>query len=144
MPITKPLYTAHSSATGGRNGSVRTRDGSFAAELTIPKEMGGPGRAGAINPEILFASGYAACFGSAVDHVAKQKKLAVGEIRIDADVTIGTQADGGFGLKVALTAVLKGLAQADADRLVHEADKICPYSNAIRGNVEVALTVRTA
>ncbi len=144
MPIAKPLYTAHASATGGRLGSVRTRDGSFAAELTIPKDMGGPGRAGAINPEILFASGYAACFGSAIDHVAKQKKVAVKDIQVDADVTIGTQADGGFGLRVTLTAVLKGLSQADADRLVHEADKVCPYSNAIRGNVEVALAVRTA
>ena len=141
MTIVKPLYTAKASTRGGRTGRV-TADGAFAADLSIPKEMGGAGKAGTINPEILFASGYSACFGSAVEHVARQGKLPVTAVTVDAAVTIGSTADGTFALKVALTATVQGVPAAEAERLVAEADRVCPYSNAIRGNVEVTIATR--
>ena len=70
----KPLYTAHATATGGRNGHTRADDGTVEVNLSVPKEMGGPGKPGTATPEHLFAAGYAACFGGALDFVAKQHK----------------------------------------------------------------------
>lgn len=135
------LYTAIAHAVNGRNGHVRTSDGVIDFDLTLPKSMGGLGAADTTNPEQLFASGYAACFGSAIDLVAKQKKITVGEIHVTAEVSIGSRAEGGFGLAVVLQARLPDVKREDALALVEAAHQICPYSNAIRGNVEVKLDV---
>jgi lipoyl-dependent peroxiredoxin len=137
----KPLFTAHATATGGRNGHSEASDGSVSVDLSIPKEMGGPGKPGATTPEHLFATGYAACFSSALDFVARQKKADVSASSIIADVTIGATDNGGFGLAVVLKAHLPGHAQADAEALVAEAHRVCPYSNATRGNIPVDLVV---
>jgi osmotically inducible protein OsmC len=140
----KILYTTHAIATGGRNGRTRSADGLVDVELSIPKSMGGPGRAGATTPEDLFAAGYAACFGSAAEFVARQMKLRPSSIEIKTIVGIGTRDEGGFGLKVDIEATVGGLAAADAEKLIQGAHQVCPYSNAIRGNVEVGLTTKLA
>jgi osmotically inducible protein OsmC len=134
------LYTAHAVATGdGRNGHVASSDGLVDTDVAIPKEMGGPG--GATNPEQLFAAGYAACFHSALKIVAGKEKFALGEdTTIDASVGIGSNGAGGYGLTVALVAHLPGLTQEQADDLVAKAHQVCPYSNATRGNIDVALS----
>jgi len=135
------LYTAHAVATGGRNGHTRSSDGIVDVQLSIPKAMGGPGRPGTTTPEDLFAAGYAACFGSATEFVARQKKLPLTSVTVEADVGIGTRAEGGFGLKVVLTVNTHGLDQRAAEDLVTEAHKVCPYSNATRNNIDVTLQV---
>jgi lipoyl-dependent peroxiredoxin len=138
----KILYSASATATGGRNGHTQNQDRTVSVDLSIPKSMGGPGRAGATTPEDLFACGYAACFGSACDFAAKSiLKLAPSAITIDCIVGIGTRPEGGFGLSVELKAHISGLSQKDADTLVAKAHEICPYSNATRNNVPVTLSV---
>ena len=94
MDKINPLFTATATATGGRNGHTQASDGSLSADLSLPKSMGGPGKPGTTTPEHLFAAGYAACFGGALDFVAKQQ--------ITADVSIGPREGGGFGLAVKL------------------------------------------
>lgn len=137
------LYTASAHATGdGRDGHVRTTDGTVDLDLAIPKEMGGAG--GAANPEQLFAAGYAACFHSALRLVARQAKADVTGSTVDAEVGIGPNGSGGFGLAVTLTVDLPGVERAAAEDLVDRAHQVCPYSNATRGNVDVTLTVRDA
>ena len=134
----KPLYTAHATATGeGRNGHTATDDRLLDVDVRIPVEMGGPG--GATNPEQLFAAGYAACFHSALKVVAGGTDLSGSEV--SSDVAIGRLASGGFGLAVALTVTIPGLDRDAADALVAKAHEVCPYSNAIRGNVDVDLRV---
>jgi lipoyl-dependent peroxiredoxin len=138
----KPLFTATATATGGRNGHTEASDHSVAADLSVPKEMGGPGKPGTTTPEHLFAAGYAACFGGAIDFVAKQhKKNAAGAV-VTCAVSIGPRDGGGFGLAVKLHVVDKSLPQAELAALVNEAhEKICPYSHATRGNVAVDIDV---
>ncbi len=136
-----PLYTAQAMATGGRNGHAATSDGVIDVMLAIPRAMGGPGGEGKTNPEQLFATGYAACFGSAVEYVARMQKVALAGVQIDAKVHIGAKEGGGFQLAVELAARLDGVDQATAQALVDAAHLVCPYSNATRGNVDVALTV---
>ncbi|HTN50367.1 MAG TPA: organic hydroperoxide resistance protein [Burkholderiaceae bacterium] len=144
MPL-NILYTTHAIAVGGRNGHTRNHDGLIDLDLSVPKSMGGPGKPNTTTPEDLFAAGYAACFGSACDFVAKSMlKLNPTKITVDCAVGIGRDEAQRFGLKVDLTATLEGLTQADADRLVAEAHKVCPYSNATRNNVEVTLKARAA
>lgn len=138
------LYTAHATSTGGRNGRTRSDDGLVDVQLSVPKALGGPGRAGATTPEDLFAAGYAACFGSACEFMGTQLKLKPSSVEIKAAVGIGTKEGGGFGLKVDLIATLAGLSQADAEKVVAAGHSVCPYSNAVRGNVEVGISVRTA
>lgn len=138
----KVLYTAHAAASGGRNGHTRTEDGLINVELSVPKGMGGPGKPGATTPEDLFAAGYAACFGGAVDYMGNQLKLKPSSLEIHAAVGIGTAEGGGFGLKVALEARVGGLSQADAEKIVAAGHDFCPYSKAIRGNVDVEVTVK--
>ncbi|WP_130014812.1 organic hydroperoxide resistance protein [Serinicoccus sediminis] len=134
------LYTATALATGdGRNGRVESSDGILAADVRAPKEMGGPG--GATNPEQLFAAGYAACFHSALRGVAKRSGADVTDSEVVADVSIGPNGDGGFGLAVGLEVTLPQVERAEAEKLVEQAHQVCPYSNATRGNVEVTLTV---
>ena len=134
------LYTAEALATGaGRDGRVVTQEGALALDLTIPKAMGGSG-AGA-NPEQLFAAGYAACFHSALQSVARSQKVAISDSSVGARVHIGSNGQGGFGLAVELEVVIPGLPHAQAQALADAAHQVCPYSNATRGNIDVAITV---
>jgi len=137
-PLARTLYTATATAIAGRDGVVSTDDGKLDVMVTPPRELGGTGNG--TNPEQLFAAGYAACFGSAVQHVARARSIKPGPVSITAKVSLGP-AGRGFGLQVALTASLPELPRADAEALVKAAHEVCPYSNATRGNivVEVAL-----
>lgn len=134
-----PLYTASSTASGaGRNGRAETSDGALSVTLTMPKELGGAGGEGT-NPEQLFATGYAGCFLSALQMVARQEKVKLDDAsRITADVGIVKQG-AGFGLTVTLRADLPGLEPATVDDLLEKAHAVCPYSNATRGNIPVDL-----
>jgi lipoyl-dependent peroxiredoxin len=134
------IYTAEATAVGGREGRVRSTDGALDLDLAIPKELGGPGGR-ATNPEQLFAAGYAACFENALRHAARQGKLPMGQVSVTARVGIGPNGSGGFGLTVELHARLPDLDPDTAQQIVELADRMCPYSNAIRGNVEVAVVV---
>lgn len=141
--MTKILYTTRATATGGRDGQARTDDGAFEVSLATPKELGGNGQGN--NPEQLFAAGYAACFLSAMKFVGTQGKHArlPNDASVSATVGIGPRDDKGFGLAVTLEVSLPGLEPAEAEALVAEADTICPYSHAVRGNIEVKLEVAT-
>ncbi|MCE6996829.1 organic hydroperoxide resistance protein [Saccharothrix sp. S26] len=133
------LYTAEAVAVGdGRNGEVRSSDGVIDEQLATPKELGGPG-GDKTNPEQLFAAGYAACFHSALKVAARQAKVQIGETSVTAEVDLGANGSGGFQLAVRLAAHIPGVEQDVADRLAAAAHQICPYSNATRGNIEVAL-----
>ena len=133
--LDKRLYTASATATGGRDGRVRSSDGTLDFALATPRELGGGGGAGT-NPEQLFAAGYSACFGSALLHVARLKKITTGPVQITANVTIGPVGQA-FGLAVELTASLPELPRDQAEALVQAAHQVCPYSNATRGNIVV-------
>jgi lipoyl-dependent peroxiredoxin len=134
----KTLYTAEATATGdGRDGKVRTSDGLIDLDLAIPTEMGGKG--GAANPELLFASGYAACFHSALRAVARRAKADVSGTEITARVGIGPSGDGGYTLAVTLRASLPAVDRATAEQLLAQAHQVCPYSRATRGNIDVTL-----
>lgn len=142
MDKIKPLFTATASATGGRNGHTETDDGMVKADLSVPRAMGGPGKPGTATPEHLFAAGYAACFGGALDYVAKQQRKDASKAKIVCAVSIGPREAGGFGLAVKLHVEDKSVPQADLASLAKEAhEKICPYSHATRGNVPVELEV---
>jgi Ohr subfamily peroxiredoxin len=134
------IYTASAVATGaGRNGHVRSLDGFVDTDVRVPREMGGAG--GATNPEQLFAAGYAACFHSALQMIATQARADTTDSEVVADVSIGSNGAGGFGLAVQLEIALPALDRAQAEKLVEQAHEVCPYSNATRGNVDVTLTV---
>jgi lipoyl-dependent peroxiredoxin len=138
----KPLFTATATAIGGRNGHTESSDGVVKADLSVPKEMGGPGNPGTATPEHLFAAGYAACFGGAIDFVARQKKKDASKAKVTCAVTIGSREGGGFGLAVKLQVEDRSLPQAELAALAKEAhEQICPYSHATRNNVDVQLTV---
>ena len=142
MDTIKPLFTATATATGGRNGHTQADDGSVKADLSVPKAMGGPGKPGTSTPEHLFAAGYAACFGGALDFIAKQHKKDATGAKITCAVSIGPRDGGGFGLEVKMHVEDKSLPQAELASLVTEAhEKICPYSHATRNNVKVDLEV---
>jgi len=134
------LYTADVVASGnGRDGEVVSSDGVIDEKLATPKELGGPGGSHT-NPEQLFAAGYAACFHSALRLVARQAKVELGATTINASVSLNRGDDGGFILSAKLDAHLPGLEQAQADELVAQAHQVCPYSNATRGNIDVAIS----
>ncbi len=138
--IKQTLYTADVITQGGRTGSVESADGNLKLQLSSPAGLGGTGGAGT-NPEQLFAAGYAACFAGAVQFAAAQKKIETGEVTVKSQVGIGPSTDKeGFEVSVALDVTLPKLSQKDAEMLVAEAHRICPYSNATRGNVDVQLT----
>ena len=137
----KILYTTSATVTGGRAGHARSVDGALDVELTVPKELGGDGRRGT-NPEQMFAAGYAACFQSALRHIASEKKKTITDSAITASVGLGPREAGGFGLKVDMDVTLKGVTKAEAEELVSIAHGVvCPYSNAVRGNVDVTIRV---
>jgi Ohr subfamily peroxiredoxin len=142
MDTIKPLFTATATATGGRNGHTEASDGSVKADLSVAKEMGGPGKPGTTTPEHLFAAGYAACFGGALDFVAKRQKKDASKAKIVCAVSIGPREGGGFGIAVKMQVEDKSLPQAELAALAKEAhEQICPYSHATRGNVPVDFTV---
>ena len=137
------VYTATATATGeGREGHTRSSDGLLDLDLAVPRELGGAG--GATNPEQLFAAGYSACFHSALKSVARRDKVTFTDSAVTAEVGIGPNGEGGFGLEVTLHVELGGIDQDAAERLVEAAHQVCPYSNATRGNVPVTLEVVTA
>jgi osmotically inducible protein OsmC len=135
----KVLYTAHATASGGRNGHTQADDGLISVDLSIPKAMGGPGRPNTSTPEHLFAAGYAACFGSACEFASRQMKITLKSITVRSAVGIGEASGGGFGLTVDLAVEIHGVSQADAEKIVAAGHQVCPYSKAIRGNVDVSL-----
>ncbi len=135
------IYHTTATATGGRDGRAASQDGVLDVALSTPREMGGVGGAGT-NPEQLFAAGYSACFLGAMKYVASQDGIKVpADAAVTATIGIGPRSAGGFGITVALKVALPGMAHDQAEALVHKADATCPYSNAVRGNVDVALSV---
>jgi lipoyl-dependent peroxiredoxin len=136
----RAIYTAEAHVTGGRaEGHGRASDGALEVDLRVPEEMGGDG--GGTNPEELFAVGYAACFESALGTAARRRRQDPGDVAIDSEVTLLPTSDRRFKLAVTLAVTLPSIADADeAVNLVREADQLCPYSNAIRGNVDVSIT----
>lgn len=142
MALEKILYTANAVVTGGREGSAKTADGKTTLKLDTPKEMGGKGDG--TNPEELFAMGYAACFMGAMKFVAGTQKLSVpADSSIKSEVAFGPRGGGhkGFNVQVAMQVSIPGMEKAKAEKLVHDAHEVCPYSNATRGNIDVTFTV---
>jgi len=134
------LYTAEALATGaGRNGHVTTTSGTVDLDLAIPKSMGGSGNGA--NPEELFASGYAACFLSALQMVARTRKIAVEGSSVGSLVHVMPNGEGGFVLAVDLEVVIPEVEHELAQELADAAHQVCPYSNATRGNITVTITV---
>lgn len=135
------LYATKVTAVGGRSGNVKSDDGILDLKLAMPKELGGKG--GATNPEQLFAAGYAACFENAVIHVtrAQADKVRDNDIVVVGEVGLLPNGDGGFRLAVTLDVAITGLDQATAEKIVNAAHAVCPYSNAVKGNVDVKLNV---
>ncbi len=139
MTSIQAVYTARAKATGGREGVAASDDGRLSVKLSTPKQLGGAGGEGT-NPEQLFAAGYAACFIGALKFVGGRDKVAVpADTSIESAVGIGP-IPAGFGIGVDLKVSLPGLAPEVADRLIAEAHKVCPYSNATRGNIDVTLS----
>jgi osmotically inducible protein OsmC len=136
-PTAKVVYTAKTHTTGGRdNGAARSSDGRLDVRLSTP----GSARIGT-NPEQLFAAGWSACFESAIALVARQKKIALpGEVAIDAEVDLNL-LDGGYVLSARLNVSLPGVARDVAQALLDDAHKVCPYSKATRGNIDVAINL---
>jgi Ohr subfamily peroxiredoxin len=140
VKLEKVLYTAEAVVEGGREGHGRTSDGRLDVMFSVPESLGGDGGDGT-NPEQLFAVGYAACFQSALLGVARGRKLDASDSRIVSTVGIGPTGGGGFTLQVSLDLHAPRISREDAVQLMARAHERCPYSNATRGNIEVALTV---
>jgi Ohr subfamily peroxiredoxin len=143
IELSKVLYTARATAEGGREGHTATDDGKLDVKLSPPPELGGPADGAGTNPEQLFAAGYSSCFHSALKLVARRMKLDGDDSTVTAAVGIGP-AEGmvGYGLQVELTVALPKVPDREqAQQLVDTAHQVCPYSNAIRDNVDVTLTL---
>jgi lipoyl-dependent peroxiredoxin len=141
--MSKSIYTAEAHVSGGRaEGHGKTSDGALEVDLRLPAEMGGEG--GGTNPEQLFAVGYAACFEGAIGAVARRLKVEPGEVSIDSKVSLNPGEERTFFLSVELDVALSGVDGEQAVEVVREAHKVCPYSNATRGNIEVALSANGA
>jgi Ohr subfamily peroxiredoxin len=135
------LYKAQSTATGGRDGRAASSDNKLDVKLSTPRELGGAGGEGT-NPEQLFAAGYAACFLSALKFVSMHAKTALpADAAVTAEVGIGPNGNGGFALAADLRVLLPGMERELAQKLVDRAHEVCPYSNATRGNIEVAVVL---
>jgi Ohr subfamily peroxiredoxin len=140
MPV-DVKYRTTATATGGRDGHAATKDGALDVKLSTPKELGGGGGPGN-NPEQLFAAGYSACFLGAMKFVSSQSGPKVpNDTSVTSTVGIGPRSEGGFGIDVEMEVSLPGLDRAAAGALVEKAHQVCPYSNAIRGNVNVRTRV---
>jgi len=135
------LYTTKVAATGGRHGHIRSEDGLLDINLALPRQLGGKGDA--TNPETLFAGGYAACFENAILHVSRDAGLrfADADVEVVAEIGLSRNESGGFVLSAALAVRMAGVDQKKAEELVAAAHRICPYTNAIRGNVDVGFTI---
>jgi Ohr subfamily peroxiredoxin len=142
--MAKTLYTAEAQVTGGRaQGHGRTADGELDVQLRLPKELGGDGDG--TNPEELFAVGFAACFEGALGVVGRRAKTETGDVQIDSKVSLSPNGGGGFDLSVELDVTLPSVSDpGQAVELVRAAHKVCPYSNATRGNIPVLLTANGA
>ncbi|MCK8495518.1 MULTISPECIES: organic hydroperoxide resistance protein [Spirosoma] len=140
---TNIMHSAQAKSIGGRDGRIESTDNVLNLELTMPRALGGRAREGATNPEQLFAAGYAACFGNAVIHTARQAKVSVGNISVDARVELFMNEDNLPTLGVALHVNLPDVVQAQAQEIVAQAHQTCPYSRATRGNIDVNLIVTT-
>lgn len=139
----KPLVTATAVSTGGRNGHSETTDHTVSVNLSVAKEMGGPGLPNTTTPEHLFAAGYAACFGGALEFVASQHKKNVAGAKVTCSTSVGPREGGGFGIAVKMQVHVPTLSTDEAKALVQEThDKICPYSHATRGNINFTLEVQ--
>lgn len=136
----KTLYSTKATATGGRNGQVKSENGILDLEVRMPKGLGGANDDFA-NPEMLFAAGYSACFDSALNLVIKKEGLATGTTTVTANVSIGSNDVGGFSLAAELHTNIPGVTIEQAQDLIEKAHQVCPYSNATRGNMPVKLTV---
>ena len=136
----KTLYTTKVTATGGRNGNVKSENGVLDLEVKMPKALGGASD-DFTNPEMLFAAGYAACFDSALNRIISLSKTKTGETTVTAEVSIGQLDNGGFGLAVQLDVNITEVSVEEAQTLTEKAHEICPYSNATRNNIEVKLSV---
>jgi len=134
----KTIYTTSAKASAGRNGQVKSDDGLLDVSLSYPKALGGSGEA--TNPEQLFAAGYSACFSNAVLHIAGLQKLGLREAPTEAKVRLLAKENGAFALAVDLSIEL-AMENDAAIELVKSAHQVCPYSNAVRGNVDVSLSV---
>ncbi|MBO2943722.1 organic hydroperoxide resistance protein [Paenibacillus sp. F411] len=135
------MYTADVKVKGGRNGSLESSDGALKHNLSMPKELGGPGGDGT-NPEQLFAAGYGACYESALANVARKEGVKLDNVTVHSQVMIGKDdSDGGFKLAVKLNVDMPGIDRAQAEDLAKKAHDFCPYSKATRGNIDVELNV---
>jgi osmotically inducible protein OsmC len=137
------LYTASVTATGGRNGHVQSPDRVVNFDFRFPTALGGTNDK-YLNPELLFAAGYSACFDSALNRVIKLEKVATGTTTVTAHVSIGKLDEFRFGLAVDLEIEVPGVDPAKAEELAQKAHRICPYSNAIKGNIITNLIVKEA
>ena len=136
----KTLYTASATTTGGRSGQVKSDDSVLDLDLSVPKEMGGEGGQ-KTNPEQLFAAGYSACYGSALEAVAKERKIDLGDFSVTAEVSIGKTEEDDFQLSVVLDTYIPGIDVETGESLVNEAHEVCPYSRATRDNIDVTLNL---
>ncbi len=136
----KTMYKASATTSGGREGHVKTDDGLIDMKLSLPKGLGGKGEKHT-NPEQLFAAGYSACYGSALQSVAKKHKVDIGDFNVTATVGIGKTEEGDLQLNVVLDSWLPGVDIATGEMLVNEAHEICPYSRATRDNIDVTLNL---
>lgn len=140
MTVENVLYTAHATATGGRDGSAKSSDGRLDVKLSVPKEIGGDAGPGT-NPEQLFAAGYSACFLGALKLVSGKENVALPDTTtVSGSVGIGPIPTG-FGLAVELKISAPGVDRAKLQDLVEKANVVCPYSNATQNNIKVTLTL---
>lgn len=135
------MYKTKAISTKGRSGKVIVENSALEFEMSPPVEMGGV-KGNGVNPEQLFAAGYAACFGSALQHVIREKKLPIPTPSVEITVGIGKNETGGFELAADIIAIISGVTQAEADNIVQEAHYVCPYSNATRGNIQVNVSAK--
>ena len=139
----KILYKTKAVSSSGRDGKVQIENSPLEFEMAVPAELGGSGKSG-VNPEQLFAAGYAACFESSLLHVARRRNLTLNSTSVAVEVGFGPNDKGGFRITAFITATVSGVDQVTADALVQEADQVCAYSNAIRGNIETTVSARIA
>lgn len=135
----KNLYSAVVDVTGGRNGRAVSHDGQLDTDLAFPKELGGSGRG--LNPEQFFAAGFGACFNTSVRNVAKARNLDAGDVTVRATVTLIVRDDGAYGIVATLDVTVPGLSGEALDSVIAEARRVCAYSNAVRGNVDVTVNI---
>ncbi|WGK63777.1 organic hydroperoxide resistance protein [Croceiramulus getboli] len=136
----KAMYSATATASGGRGGAVKTDDGTLDLDLNVPKGLGGPGGSGT-NPEQLFAAGYSACFGSALQHVAGLHKVDLGDFTVTATIGIGKDEEDHFLLEATLDVYIPTVGVEQGESLINEAHEVCPYSRATRDNIDVTLNL---